>query len=381
MRIGVVIEYFCPHRGGAEHWTWQFVEQLLARGHEVHVVATAFSPESEGLPVVVHPLEPTGSRFHLGEAAERAVRRLDVDLIHDMGTGWHCDLFHSHDGSRAAQWDRKLRLLPPWARPWKRVLTRALPRYHEFRRIMARQFAPSSTLVLALSRLVAGDLQRYHGVGAERIRLIYNGVDTQRFSPAHRATYREAFRARWNIGPAEVAFLFVGHNFALKGLPAAIRAVGRLASARRPARLIVAGGKRWAPYVRLAERHRVGDRVLFLGSVADAAPCYAAADALVLPTFSDACSLTVLEAAASGLPCVTTQFNGAAELLSQRVDGYVLSDPADDTQLAECLDTLFDDALRRRMGEAARQMALGHTLGRNCDQIEAVYREILESRK
>jgi len=186
MRIGLVIEHFNPRRGGAEQWTWQFARHLLARGHEVHVVAQDFSPDAGALPVVPHLLGPVRGRLRLARAAEAALRRLALDVVHDMGVGWHCDVFESHDGSRFAQWEQKLLLLPPWARPWKRKLIRVLPRYREFRRLMARQFADSPRIVLALSKMVARDYQQYHRVRPERIRLIYNGVDVARFSPEHR---------------------------------------------------------------------------------------------------------------------------------------------------------------------------------------------------
>ena len=52
MRIGLVIERFDPQRGGAEYWTFQFAQRLLARGHEVHVVAEQFSEAGLRLPVV-----------------------------------------------------------------------------------------------------------------------------------------------------------------------------------------------------------------------------------------------------------------------------------------------------------------------------------------
>ena len=73
-------------------------------------------------------------------------------------------------------------------------------------------------------------------------------------------------------------------------------------------------------------------------------PYYAAADALVLPTYYDPCSLSVLEAAASGIPSATTRFNGAGELLTEGVDGFVLDDPADDRQLAQRLQELLEPA-------------------------------------
>ena len=64
-----------------------------------------------------------------------------------------------------------------------------------------------------------------------------------------------------------------------------------------------------------AARLGLANRATFLGTVSDLTPYYAAADAYVHPTFYDPCSLVLLEAAASGLPIVTTRrCNGATEL-------------------------------------------------------------------
>jgi UDP-glucose:(heptosyl)LPS alpha-1,3-glucosyltransferase len=191
----------------------------------------------------------------------------------------------------------------------------------------------------------------------------------------HRAKVRQDL----GVSADDLLLLFVGRDFRRKGLATAIRAVGRLVAAGRAVRLAVLGGTRPGAYARLAAACGAKDAIAFVGGVADSVPYYAAADALVLPTFYDPCSLSVLEAAASGIPSATTRFNGAGELLTEGVDGFLLDDPADDRQLAERLQDLADPARRRRMGEAARQLALRHTLERNCDEILDVYRDVVES--
>jgi UDP-glucose:(heptosyl)LPS alpha-1,3-glucosyltransferase len=379
MRIGVVIEHFIPRRGGAEQWTSQFVKCLIERGHEVHVVAQDFCLEGETLPIVAHPLGRVRGRLELAMAAEQALRRLSLDVVHDMGVGWYCDVFESHDGSRVAQWEQKLRTLPAWLRPWKRWAIRVLPRYREFGRLVARQFADRGQIVLALSRMVARDLEHYHAVRPEQIRLIYNGVDVERFSPERRPRYRDALRRQLAIRPDEVLFLFLGHDFRRKGLATAVQAVRRLSRQGQPVRLLVVGGKRSGRFGGVPTSAENRQPVVFVGSVPDPVPYYAAADAYVLPTYYDPCSLGVLEAAAAGLPSVTTRFNGAGELLTDGVDGFVLGDPADHEALAGRLSALLDADLRRRMGAAARQLALRHTLQRNSDEILAVYRERLSA--
>ncbi len=400
MRIALVIDHLDPRRGGAEQWTYQHAERLLARGHEVHVVAQAVNGPAARLDIVAHALGPIRSVLKRAAAAEATLRRLTVDMVHDIGLGWHSHVLQSEDGSRLAQWEQKLLLLPSWQRPWKRAMLRVLPRYRYFRRLMARQFGDPQRIVIAVSQMCARDYQHFHDVPAERIRLVYHGTDNLRFSPVHRDRWREEIRDRLGICEDEVMLLFVGHDYQRKGLVTAVRAANRLAADGAPVRLVVVGGKKRRrgqtkvsgtvcakrPPGRSGKRFLTplsvpmadppGGTVIHVGAIDDPVPYYAAADVFVLPTFYDPCSLSVSEAAASGLPSVTSRFNGAAELLSEGVDGSVISDPADDAELAAALRPLLDQNLRQRMGEAARKLALKHTLDCNCDQIVSIYEQI-----
>ena len=354
------------------------MRDLLQRGCEVHVVAEKFAAAGPALPIVPHLLPKVRNRLHRAAAAESCLRTLRLDVIHDMGVGWYCDIVHSHDGSRLAQCNRNLFTEPSYLRPLKRQMHRILPRYREFDALMARQLNDPDRLVMALSAMVARDFQELHGVPPERIRLVYNGVDTEHFSPDRRDAYRGLIRRQLEVRDDEVLFLFVGHDFRRKGLSTVIRAIGRMASSCAPVRLAVVGGKKFSSAHRLASRSRADHVTTFLGSVPDAMPYYAAADAFVLPTFYDPCSLSVLEAAASGLPSITTRVNGAGELLTHGIDGCLLSDPADEQQLAAHMRLLLEPSVRRQMGAAAREMALQHTCQRNCDQIVDIYDEVLD---
>src|SRR5690606_27078557 len=102
-----------------------------------------------------------------------------------------------------------------------------LPRYREFAALNRRQYAQDGRLVLALSRMVRRDLSADYGVKDEQLRLIYNGVDTERFSPVHRERHREPTRARLGVKD-ETLFLIVAHNLKLKGVPSLLRAMQRL---------------------------------------------------------------------------------------------------------------------------------------------------------
>ena len=377
MRVALVLEQFDPPRGGLERWTWRFAAELVHRGHEVHVVAKHFSEATQAMPIIAHRLDGVRSRLGFAEAAQAKLVTLAPDVIHDMGCGWYCDVFHPHGGSWAALTQRKLLLLPAWKRPLKHTVDRLLPRQREFHSLLLRQYADSGQLLVALSQTVADDFRRFHGVPAERIRVVYNGVDTEHFSPQRRLRYRRAVRRRLGIAEEKVVALIVAHNFRLKGVPTLLRAMGRLVPRRLPVHLVVVGGRHLRPWQRMAARLGIDGAVSFVGPQDETAPYYAAADLYVHPTFYDTCSLVVLEAAASGLPVITTQINGVSELLSHGTDSLLLSDPADADELAEQMRALLDESLRQSIGAAARQTALRHTLKRNVEEILAVYEEFV----
>ncbi|MBI1904084.1 MAG: glycosyltransferase family 4 protein [Planctomycetia bacterium] len=374
MKIALVIDRLDPRRGGAEQWTWQFAHALVAMGHEVHAAAGGFSPEAQKL-VVAHRVPLARSRFEFAQNAERVAREIRADVVHDMGCGWHCDVFQPHGGSRTASFEQNLLLLPPWLRPFKRALVPLLPRYRDFARVVKRQYAGDGKTIVALSKMVARDMQRFHGAQAQQLRLVYNGVDVRRFPPAASRPFRDDVRRELGLLPSTLAVLIVAHNFELKGVPSLMRAVARLKQGH-DVRLLVAGGKRTARYGRLAKRLGLLRRATFLGPVADPVPYYAAADVYAHPTFYDPCSLVLLEALAMGLPVVTSRFNGAGELMTPGVEGFILDDPADDAALADRIAELGESDVRRNMAAAARALAEQHTLERNCREIVAIYETI-----
>ncbi len=380
MRIGLVLDHFDPRRGGVEQWTDQFARQLLKLGHEVHVVATTFQPiPDRGGPkwIVPHQIPPHDSRLKRARSAEELLRQLDLDIIHDMGFGWYCDILQPHGGSRTAAEERNLAMSPAWLRPFKQTIAPWLPRYREFAELTNLQLRASpGPVVLALSQMVYRDMQRLHGLPDARLRLIYNGVDVERFTPERRDACRKQTRQRLGLCDSEMLFLIVAHNLKLKGVPTLIRALGQLRGEGVPAKVVVVGGKRTLAMRQLAKWHGVDQQVTFSGCVDDPRDFYAAADAYVQPTLYDPCSLVVLEALACGLPVITTRFNGAGELLTIGEHGFLLDNPTDSAALAELMRQLLNVDRRAAMSQAARQLALRHTFEENVGQIIGVYEEL-----
>lgn len=385
MNVAIVIPSLDPRRGGAEQWTFQFVQRLLADGHQVHVVARELGPAARELPLVLHqvPVRSLG-RWHapwaFATAADEVVRRLSVDVVHDMGYGWSGDVFQPHGGTRAGSLRQNLLLAAPGMRRARRFAVKVLPRYRVQKRIEARQYARrEKRIFIALSQMVRRDMRGFHNVPDEHLRVIYNGVDVERFRPENRQQWREPVRKRFGLSE-DVVLLIVAHNFRLKGLETVVRAVGRLVREGRAVRLLVVGKGRAGHYQRMAHQSGCAQRVHFVGETDDASAFYAAADAYVQPTFYDPCSLVVLEALAAGLPVVTSRYNGAGELIREGREGSIVQDPGDADELAARLRPLLDGATRAAMGDAARQLAMEHTLERNYREVLSVYDEVLPHR-
>ncbi len=376
MRIALVLERFDTARGGAATWTARFAASLLERGHEVHVVCRRLGLQAEHPALVVHRLERPRSKTAFAQAAETRLRILRPDVIHDMGSGWCCHVFQPHAGCWRALVEQKLALVSPWLRPLKRSLDPWLPRHRDLAELAARQYADHGQTFAALSERVAEHFRFWHDIPAQRIRVIYNGVDPVRFSPEHRESFRAPWRRALGVGPDEVLALCVAHNLRLKGVPTLLEAVARLKRRGLPVRLVVLGGRAPRAWKRRAARWGIGQCVHFPGVQPDVVPYYAAADLYVHPTLFDNCSLAVLEAAASGLPLVTSPCDGASELFRHGEDQFLLDDPRDPEELARRIELLCDAPLRERMGLAARRTAQRYTMQRNIDQMLALYEEI-----
>ena len=229
-------------------------------------------------------------------------------------------------------------------------------------------------LIVASSARVRADLIRHYAVPPQDIRVIYNGVDTERFHPATRQARREAARRRLEIPAGALVALFMGTGFERKGLAYLLRA---LPAAGERVQLVVAGRDAEADCYRdLARALGVEGRVRFLGPVTYPETAYAAADVFVLPTIYEPFSNACLEALASGLPVVTTRAAGVSEILDGRLDSLTLASGCDHAVLAERLRQLQDPHERQALGAEARAVAEARSLETMVGEFLEVHRTL-----
>jgi UDP-glucose:(heptosyl)LPS alpha-1,3-glucosyltransferase len=226
--------------------------------------------------------------------------------------------------------------------------------------------------------MVRREIHARFGVPLERLHLVRNGVDLERFRPPT-AAERAAAREGLGLGAGRTVFAYVGSGFARKGLAAAIRALPMSARGDAVPVLLVAGADRHARRYRdLAARLGVGAQVRFLGGVDDVRPVLWAADGFVLPTLYDPFPNAVLEALAAGLPSITSTKSGAAEFIRDGENGYVV-DALDVAGLARAMQALADPQGREARAAAARASVESLSLDSLARQLIGLYRRLLES--
>jgi sugar transferase (PEP-CTERM/EpsH1 system associated) len=196
--------------------------------------------------------------------------------------------------------------------------------------------------VFAVSGRLRDDLVREIGVNRERLGIIYNGVDLQRFSAEGPGSSAE-----------EVLIGSVGRLAAVKNYPLLLRALAALSDAP-PWRLVLVGdGPERAPLESLAVELGIRERVEFLGHRDDVPPLLQSMAVFVLPSVSEGLSNTLLEAMAAGAAIVASDVGGNKEIVGHDVSG-LLFDSDDLNGLTEALRRLITDAsLRKRLSHAA----------------------------
>jgi UDP-glucose:(heptosyl)LPS alpha-1,3-glucosyltransferase len=220
---------------------------------------------------------------------------------------------------------------------------------------------PALRAVICNSRMVRDDIARRFGLTDDKLHVIHNGVDLESFHPRLRREQgvglrRKALGETLHAGATAPVMLYVGSGYERKGLPSLLRALKHMQ--RTDAVLWVVGRDKQETLMRkLAQTLGVDQRVMFLGAQTDVRPFYGAADLFVLPTHYDPLPNAALEALACGLPVLTTDTCGAAELLS--ADSGRVVRAGDPAAIAAGLDELCAHAARMR--DAARASVPGST--------------------
>lgn len=226
-----------------------------------------------------------------------------------------------------------------------------------FLKVGMRLFTQAADAIIAVSGQTRRDLIDLYATPADKIYVVYEGVDP-RFQPASAA---EVARVRTHYRLTRPYLLMVGTLEPRKNHAAALQALARLKAEGRPHILVIVGGNGWLfePIHRLVDALGLRDDVLFTGYVpaADLPPLYTAADCVLLPSLYEGFGFPALEAMACAAPLVCSNVSSLPEVVG---DAALLVPPTDVDALAAAIRLVLAqpalaDALRRRGPIQARR--------------------------
>jgi glycosyltransferase involved in cell wall biosynthesis len=371
LRIAVLTRVFSATGGGAETYSIRLVEQLAAR-HEVHVFAQKVEHDWPGVSYhhVSSPLTKPRWINQLWFAWKTAqATRSGFDVVHSHENTWHGDVqtVHVKPGRgnllgertgwrRAAAW-LKIALSP-------RLITNLALEAARFRH------RPDRRVVLASEALRAQVLVAYPRA-ASMMSVITPGVALPAPAPS-----RGEARRLLGLPQSGALILFVGNDYARKGLDALLAAMPRLPEGTM---LLVVGSPAGIPaYKERARGLGLAERVHFLGAMKDVDLAYRAATLLVHPTLDDTFAMVVLEAMSHGLPVVVSgpAYCGVSALLQDGRDALLLNEPKDDRKLAAAIARLLTEPrLAAELSAQGHVFAQAHSWEEAARRYEVLYLE------
>ena len=388
MRIALNYRNVDPNRGGAETYVADLTRSLISRGHEVTLVAESvrqesIPPQAIFLPVPVSGWSRSAKIWSFAQNSEQVLKVNASRFDATMGfiNTWQHDVIIPQGGLRAgSRLHNAERFQSPLKRSIYRWLKSASPTEWKYDRIERLQYDPARRArVVAVSRLVSGHLQQFRQVSPDRIHIVYNSIDPNRFAVADPAAVRAETRLKYGLAPDAHVGLFVGHNFWLKGLQPLLKALAKRQAtlpAAEPLHLLVSGGGKTKPFQKIVQQLGLGQTVHLLGFTPDVKSLFHAADFFVSPTYYDPCSLVVMEALACRLPVITTGCNGAGELITNGLEGFVVPTPNHQPELVAALNAMTNRQARQQMAEAAQRLGQAQTFDNHVSQLERIFAEV-----
>ena len=378
MRILQLCTRFPPAPGGVETHVLEISKRMRGAGHDVRVFTSDLFSETPfvrlteradnvlGVPVTRFRAYTPGGEAHylLYPAMKMAVMRAKADVVHAHSYGYfQTNLLPVVKRVRGIPTVMTAHFHPLWS-TWGGEKRKGLRRIYDS--TLGKMSLNDVDIIISHTQNEL-NLMKSAGLDAsgKRVRIVPAGIDFSRFSQIpDGAPFRKAF----SIPENEQVVLFSGRLATNKGLSVLAEAAPIVLKQLPDTRFVIAGqdmGVREGMEKRLKELG-ICDRFLFTGHIKDDGmflSAYGACDVFVLPSEYEAFGLVLLEAMASGKPCVATNVGGMPEVLGEpsppkgihQTGCGMLVDYQDPGQLAQAIGRLLSDkSLRQTMGASGR---------------------------
>ena len=237
--------------------------------------------------------------------------------------------------------------------------------------------AKNATLIVTISKYSLEKIKQFYNVNEEKVRIVPNGVDPEKFKPLED---QAAVKRQFGLGN-EPCVLFVGSLIPRKGLPSLIEAAKKIVKEQSETKFLIVGeGPLRSQLANSLEAANLSDNFKFLGNVKeDMLPAvYNCGDVFVLPSIQEGQGIVLLEAQASAKPVVAFNIGGVNEALLNGETGLLVKRGSTNMLADAIMKLLSDKALREKMGANGRRFVAENFTWDICAQkMLNVYREAL----
>ncbi len=246
-----------------------------------------------------------------------------------------------------------------------------------------KKIAKEADLIVTISTYSFDKIQTHYDIAPEKIRIVPNGVDTEKYKPS--TENQSILKRQFGLKETFPVVLFVGNLIPRKGLTYLIQAAQQLVKTRPDTQFVIVGdGPLKAQLIDSLIASKLLDNFTFMSKLTDdeLSTMYRCSDIFVLPSIQEGQGIVLLEALASGKPAVAFDIGGVNEVIINGKNGLLVSN-RNSEDLAEALLQLLDNSeLRQKMGHAGRQFVEKNFTWDICTQkMLKIYQETLNITK
>jgi len=236
--------------------------------------------------------------------------------------------------------------------------------------------------VIAISGPVAKHLTDDFHIKTEDIALIHTGVDSGRFAAVFSEEELNGLRSSLRLRKAPVVGT-IGRFSPVKGHRFFIEAFRKVVAERPDAQGIIVGqGPEEEDLRQLIRRYNLGGSFRLAGSTPHTAMYLALLDIFVFPSVQEGLGLSLLEAMASGRPCVASRIGGVSDIIRDGETGLLVPAQDPDALGGAMIRLLGDPLLGRKLGENARRsVARDFSLETMVEKVLRLYNEVVDSHR
>ena len=249
------------------------------------------------------------------------------------------------------------------------------------RRVLCRAFYPMADAWFAVTKELCAYHARQSWMPAQKLRVLYNGVDTNRFAPQPAEGLQ--VRRQLCIPEDRIVVGSVGRLVAIKDHGTLLRAAESVIQQGKNLHVLLVGNGPELPKLQsyVKNSSALNLRCTFTGASEDVPALMRVMDIFVLPSLSEGMSNTLLESMGSGLAVLASHAGGNPEVVEDGCSGRLFP-PGSESTLSAMLANLVDDpVLRRTLGAAARERAVQKfSLAAMIQSYRDLYNELAERR-